>query len=74
MRGPRVRARHERNAAVNAAFIAKLIEQDIILVPKFIPLWDETKITFSAEDQATVDSALGTKVQAADGKDAAATE
>lgn len=43
---------------MDAATIITLIEQGVVLIPKFIQLWSNIKGTFSSSDMAAVDAAL----------------
>lgn len=54
---------------MDAATIINLIEQGVILLPKFAALWANVKDTFSSSDAAAIDAAL----QAAIAQDAADT-
>lgn len=38
--------------------IITLIEQGVVLIPKFIALWANVKSTFSSDDAALIDAAL----------------
>ena len=54
---------------MDPATIITLIEQGLIVIPKFIALWGSIKDTFSSTDAAAVEAAL----QAAKAQDAADT-
>jgi hypothetical protein len=43
---------------MSAATIITLIEEGVILIPKFLNLWSNIKGSFSASDMAAVDAAL----------------
>jgi hypothetical protein len=45
---------------MNAATIIALIEQGVILIPKFVQLWSNIRGSFSASDMAAIDAALET--------------
>lgn len=55
---------------MDIATIVSLIEQGLILIPKFEELWAEISTTFSSTDKATVDAALA-KAKARDAADTA---
>lgn len=42
----------------DATTIIQLIEQGVVLIPKFAQLWANIKGTFSTDDAAAVDAAL----------------
>lgn len=55
---------------MNTTLLVQMIEEGIILVPKFIDLWNIVKDTFSSTDQAVIDAALA-KAIAQDAADTA---
>lgn len=54
---------------LSAGTIITLIEEGVILIPKFLKLWSNIKGSFSSDDMAAVDAAL----EAAKQQDAADT-
>lgn len=43
---------------MNAATIVTLIEQGVIIIPKFLQLWSNIRGSFSSSDMVAVDAAL----------------
>lgn len=48
---------------LSAATIITLIEEGVVIIPKFLQLWNNVKGSFSTADTASIDAALAAAIK-----------